>query len=78
MDLWRGAIERIRAAVSTEVIAIHRGFHSFETTDLYDPRWQVAFELCLMLPGLKMVCDISHIAGARPLLQSVAQEASNT
>lgn len=76
VDLWRGAIERIRAAVSTEVIAIHRGFHSFETTEFRNhPRWQVAFELRSMLPGLKMVCDISHIAGARPLLQSVAQEA---
>lgn len=75
-DLWRGAIERIREAVSTDVIAIHRGFHSFETTEFRNhPRWQVAFELRSMMPGLRMICDISHIAGARPLLQSVAQEA---
>ncbi len=75
-DLWRGAIERIRDAVSTEVIAIHRGFHSFETTEFRNhPRWQVAFELRSMMPGIRMICDISHIAGARPLLQSVAQEA---
>lgn len=76
VDLWRGAIERVQRAVKGEVIAIHRGFHSFETTEFRNhPRWQVAFELRSMLPGMKLICDISHIAGARPLLQSVAQEA---
>lgn len=74
--LWRGAIERMTLSVKGEVMAIHRGFHSFETTPFRNhPRWQVAFELLSQLPDLKMVCDISHIAGARPLLQSVAQEA---
>lgn len=33
VELWRGAIERVRAAVTGEVMAIHRGFHSFETTE---------------------------------------------
>lgn len=76
VDLWRGAIERMKLSVNGEVHAIHRGFHSFETTAFRNhPRWQVAFELRSQLPGLKMICDISHIAGARALLQSVAQEA---
>lgn len=76
VDLWRGAIERVQGAVTGEVLAIHRGFHSFETSEFRNhPRWQVAFELKSFMPGLKMICDISHIAGARPLLQSVAQEA---
>ncbi len=74
--LWLGAIERMQAAVGPEVIAIHRGFHSFETSQFRNhPLWQVAFELRSMLPGIRMVCDISHIAGSRPLLRSVAQEA---
>lgn len=76
VELWRGAIERVQAAVKGEVLAIHRGFHSFETSEFRNhPRWQVAFELKSFMPGLKMICDISHIAGTRPLLQSVAQEA---
>ncbi|MBL7924836.1 MAG: bifunctional 3-deoxy-7-phosphoheptulonate synthase/chorismate mutase type II, partial [Bacteroidia bacterium] len=76
VELWRGAIERVKAAVKAEVLAIHRGFHSFETTEFRNhPRWQLAFELRSLMPDLRMICDISHIAGARPLLQSVAQEA---
>ncbi len=76
LELWRGAIERVQNAVKTEVVAIHRGFHSFETTEFRNhPRWQIPFELTSYFPELKLVCDISHIAGARPLLQSVAQEA---
>lgn len=75
-ELWRGAIERLSAAVSGEVIAIHRGFHSYESSQFRNPpRWQVAFELRAMMPGLRIICDISHIAGTRSLLQSVAQEA---
>ena len=75
-ELWRGAIERVREATGGPVTAIHRGFHSFETSEFRNhPRWQVVFELQSMLPGIKMICDISHIAGARPLLRNVAQEA---
>lgn len=76
VDLWRGAIERVGNSVKGEVIAIHRGFHSFETSEFRNhPRWQVAFELKSFFPGMRMVCDISHIAGRRPLLRGVAQEA---
>lgn len=75
-ELWRGAIERLSNAVSGEVMAIHRGFHSFETSQYRNPpRWQVAFALRSMMPQLRIICDISHIAGTRHLLQSVAQEA---
>lgn len=76
ISLWSGAIERMQAAVNSEIIAVHRGFHSFETSEFRNhPRWQVHFEMKSYLPDLKMICDISHIAGARPLLQIVAQEA---
>lgn len=76
ISLWRGAIERIQESVNSEIIAVHRGFHTFETTEFRNhPRWQVHFEMKSYFPELKMICDISHIAGARPLLQSVAQEA---
>lgn len=76
VDLWRGAIERVGRAVKGEVMAIHRGFHSFETSEFRNhPRWQIAFELKSFFPGMRMVCDISHIAGRRPLLRGIAQEA---
>lgn len=75
-ELWRGAIERISAAVSGPVIAVHRGFHSYESSQFRNPpRWQVAFELRSVMPDLPIICDISHIAGTRSLLRSVAQEA---
>lgn len=76
VHLWRGAIERFQQSVSGEVIALHRGFHSFETSEFRNhPRWQVAFELKSYLPGTRLICDVSHIAGLRSLLHSVAQEA---
>lgn len=76
ISLWRGAIERMQESVKSEIIAVHRGFHTFETTEFRNhPRWQVHFEMKSYFPELKMICDISHIAGARPLLQPVAQEA---
>jgi chorismate mutase len=75
VDLWQGAIERIAGAGITKLGAIHRGFSSFDKTKYRNiPKWQLPIELRRRMPELPMICDPSHIAGRRDLLQDVSQK----
>ena len=76
IELWIGAIERIARAGITRIGAIHRGFSSYEKT-LYrnQPKWQLPIELRRRIPDLPIICDPSHIAGARPYLHEISQKA---
>jgi chorismate mutase len=76
LDLWIGAIERIARAGITRIGAIHRGFSSFEKT-IYrnQPNWQLPIELRRRLPDLPIICDPSHIGGARHFLYEISQKA---
>jgi chorismate mutase len=74
--LWIGALERIAKAGITEIAAIHRGFSWFEKTPFRnDPKWEFPIELKRLFPDLEIICDPSHIAGNRELLEMVAQKA---
>ena len=74
--LWRGAIERIQGAGISEVIAIHRGFHSFEDSPYRNsPRWELVIDFKTQVPEIPMVCDVSHISGIPELIPGVAQKA---
>jgi len=76
LNLWIGAIERIKNAGITEVGAIHRGFSRYgEQTYRNAPNWQIPIELMRKFPDLPMICDPSHICGRRDLLQKVSQKA---
>jgi chorismate mutase len=76
IELWMGAIERISRAGITRIGAIHRGFSSYEKT-LYrnQPNWQLPIELRRRIPDLPIICDPSHIAGARQFLHEISQKA---
>lgn len=76
IDLWMGAIERIARAGITKFGAIHRGFSSYEKI-LYrnQPNWQLPIELRRRIPELPLICDPSHIGGAREFLHEIAQKA---
>ena len=76
IELWMGAIERIARAGITRIGAIHRGFSSYEKT-LYrnQPNWQLPIELRRRIPDLPIICDPSHIAGARAYLYEISQKA---
>jgi 3-deoxy-7-phosphoheptulonate synthase len=76
IELWMGAIERIARAGITRIGAIHRGFSSYEKT-LYrnQPNWQLPIELRRRIPDLPIICDPSHIAGARQYLHEISQKA---
>lgn len=76
VDLWMGAIERLQGAGINKVGAIHRGFSTFDKTRYRNiPQWQLPIELRRKMPGLPMICDPSHIAGRRDILQEISQKA---
>lgn len=76
LDLWIGALERLNNCGITKLMAIHRGFSFYHKT-IYrnDPAWEIPIDLMRAVPTLPIICDPSHIAGKRSLLQTVAQEA---
>jgi 3-deoxy-7-phosphoheptulonate synthase len=76
IELWIGAIERIARAGITRIGAIHRGFSTYEKTQYRNqPNWQLPIELRRRIPELPIICDPSHIAGARQYLHEIAQKA---
>jgi chorismate mutase len=76
VGLWMGAIERLANAGLTKLGAIHRGFSSeLEMRYRNAPNWKAPIELKRRMPDIPMICDPSHICGARELIPAVAQEA---
>lgn len=76
LDLWIGAIERIRAAGITQVAAVHRGFSTYARTIFRNPpQWEIPVELRRRMPEIPLICDHSHICGSRDALQAIAQYA---
>ena len=74
--LWLGALERINRAGINKLVAVHRGFYSFEKTAYRNaPQWEIPIELKMICPELPVICDPSHISGKTSLLQQVAQKA---
>lgn len=79
LELWIGALERLSRAGITRLMAIHRGFYSYDKK-LYrnQPEWSIPIELRRRLPQLPIICDPSHIGGARNLIAPLAQQAMDT
>jgi chorismate mutase len=76
LELWIGAIERIRNAGISRVGAIHRGFSAYAKSKFRNaPYWEIPIELRRRMPDLPLICDNSHICGNREDLQEVAQQA---
>ena len=76
LQLWIGALERIHQAGITKLGAIHRGF-SPASDSIYrnDPVWKFPIELQRLIPDLPIICDPSHIGGAKELIEPVSQKA---
>lgn len=76
LELWIGSMERLEKAGICKIAAIHRGFSTYgETVYRYAPQWQLPIELRRRCPELPILCDPSHMAGRRDLVQSLAQKA---
>lgn len=78
LKLWIGALQRLADAGVTRLGAILRGFSAYgELVYRNRPHWSIAFELKRRFPNLSVVCDPSHIAGRRGLVEDVARKAVN-
>lgn len=76
IDLWTGALLRIYNAGVRRLGAVHRGFCTYGRSEYRnDPLWSVPFELRRRYPSLPLLCDPSHIAGRRGLVEQVAARA---
>ena len=76
LELWMGAIERLRRAGVTKITAIHRGFSTARDSEYRnEPIWHIPLELRRRLPEIPLLCDPSHMGDKRELLQPLAQEA---
>ena len=76
LELWIGALQRIRNAGIRRLGAIHRGFSTADRS-LYrnTPQWSIPIELHRRLPQLPIFCDPSHIGGRRELIAPLCQQA---
>lgn len=76
VELWIGALQRLYAAGIRRLGAIHRGFSSYgESLYRNRPVWSIPIELRRRLPNLPILCDPSHIAGRRDLIEKLSIQA---
>ena len=76
LELWLGAIERIRGAGISKIGAIHRGFARYGEKQYRNaPQWQLPIELKRRMPELPLICDPSHIGGTREMIAEISQQA---
>lgn len=76
VEPWMGAIERLLSVGIGEIMAVHRGFSTYNAGDLRnDPLWQIPIELHRRMPDMPLLCDPSHIAGHRDKVAQIAQMA---
>jgi chorismate mutase len=74
IGLWIGALERFNQCGINQLMAIHRGFYSYEATPYRNvPKWDLAIKLKRSIPNLPIICDPSHIAGDANLISDVSQ-----
>lgn len=78
LDLWIGAVERLRAQNIQNIGVIHRGFSTYKKVKYRNnPQWQIALDFMHQMPEIPIICDPSHICGNRENLLDVAQQAFN-
>jgi chorismate mutase len=76
LSLWLGGLERLYNADIKKLGVIHRGFSTYEKTKYRNnPEWQITIDLQNRFPDLPLICDPSHIAGRRDMIQDVSQHA---
>lgn len=74
IGLWIGALERFNKCGINQLMAIHRGFYSYEAAPYRNvPKWDLAIKLKRSIPNLPIICDPSHIAGDTNLISEISQ-----
>lgn len=78
LELWIGAMERLAGQGIKNLGVIHRGFSDYKKSKYRNqPQWQIALDLKNRIPELPIICDPSHIAGRRDLIEEISQKAMN-
>ena len=76
LSLWLGGLERLYSANIKKLGVIHRGFSTYEKSKYRNnPEWQLPIELQNRFHDIPLICDPSHIAGRRDILQDISQTA---
>lgn len=76
IELWCGALQRLKNCGIKKLTAIHRGFSSIVTTEYRnEPLWSIPIELKRRYPEIPILCDPSHIGGKRRLIAPLCQTA---
>ena len=76
LGLWVGAVERLLRTGLSRVTAVHRGFSVYGPSGYRnDPIWTLPLAFRRSLPQIPLLCDPSHISGARALVPALAQRA---
>ena len=76
INLWIGAIKRLQQAGLQRIMAIHRGFSIYNSLSYRnDPQWHIPIELHRQFPKIPIICDPSHIGGAKEHIQHLSQKA---
>ena len=58
LNLWIGAIERLKDAGIENIAAINRGFFAYENSKYRNtPQWQIAVDLKRKFPTIPIICD---------------------
>lgn len=75
LELWIGALERLNKNGIEELAVVHRGFSTYRKGRYRNlPMWEIPIELKRRLPQIPMICDPSHIAGNKVLVQEISQK----
>lgn len=78
VELWSGAIERVLRAGVKATMTCHRGFDVYgKSVYRNTPLWEIPIEIKRRFPDIPMICDPSHISGARPYIKPISQKALN-
>lgn len=76
LDSWVGAIERLSLCGVRNIWAVLRGVSSFHPGNYRnDPAWHMALSLQTRFPGMRILCDPSHMAGKREYVRELSQKA---
>lgn len=76
VELWAGAVERLRKAGVRDICAVHRGFSTGESGKYRnEPCWGKAVEFRSRFPEIPLYCDPSHISGNVKYVAEICQKA---
>lgn len=76
LNLWIGAIERIRKSGINNIAAVHRGFYSYSKNEYRNnPKWEIPIKLKKEIKDISIICDPSHISGRADLIDEISQTA---